>query len=169
MKTKFILALAIFCAATALFTFILSNRADTNSANPANSPQSSSMHDHTAHNDAASAPTAAARVPAHFENLADAGKLPPLLSPEQFFGKARQAYAAAREIPETLALLPCYCYCDQSVGHKSLHSCYETDHSSHCAICQDEALMAYMLQKHDGLTPVQIRERIIAQYSQQQH
>jgi hypothetical protein len=105
------------------------------------------------------------RVPAHYEDAASAGKLAPTLPPEQFFGKARTAYQIAREIPETLAQLPCYCYCDEGHGHKSLHSCYETDHSSMCAICIDEALMAYRLQKDEGLTPAQIRERIVARYS----
>ena len=105
------------------------------------------------------------RVPAHYQDAQSAQPLAPTLDPQQFFGQARAAYQVAREIPETLAQLPCYCYCDEGHGHKSLHTCFETDHSSMCAVCVSEALMAYKLQKEDGLTPAQVRERIIAQYS----
>ncbi|HEY0545147.1 MAG TPA: CYCXC family (seleno)protein [Pyrinomonadaceae bacterium] len=107
----------------------------------------------------------AARVPAHYEDARSAQPLKPTLDPQQFFGKAREAYQVAREIPETLAQLPCYCYCDQGMGHKSLHSCYESDHSSHCATCVDEALLAYQLEKEQKLSPAQIREKIIERFS----
>lgn len=79
----------------------------------------------------------------------------------------RNAYQAAREIPQTLAQIPCYCHCDQSLGHKSLHSCFEDDHASSCAVCVNEALMAYRLQKKQGLSAKEIRERIVAEFSQQ--
>ncbi|HEX8920954.1 MAG TPA: CYCXC family (seleno)protein [Pyrinomonadaceae bacterium] len=108
-----------------------------------------------------------ARVPAHYEEAKSLTDLPPTLPPERFFGSARTAYQVAKEIPQTLAQLPCYCYCDESFGHKSLHSCYETDHSSQCAVCVSEALLAYRLQKEQGLTPPQIRQRIIAEFSRQ--
>jgi hypothetical protein len=87
------------------------------------------------------------------------------LDPNLFAGKTRQAYQVAQEIPDTLAQLPCYCYCDQGFGHKSLHSCYEDDHSAHCSTCVDEALMAYQLQTVQKLGPAQIRERIIEEFS----
>lgn len=108
--------------------------------------------------------TAAARVPAYMTDAKVIESLSPTLPPEQFFGKAREAYQAAREIPQTLAKLPCYCYCDESAGHKSLHTCYESDHSAHCATCINEALMAYRLQKEEGLSPEQIRQRIIQEF-----
>ncbi|HEX8773637.1 MAG TPA: CYCXC family (seleno)protein [Pyrinomonadaceae bacterium] len=115
-------------------------------------------------------PTAAnpvGRVPAHYEDVRSMGQLPPTLPPERFFGQARLAYKVAQEIPQTLAQLPCYCYCDETFGHKSLHSCYETDHSASCATCVNEALLAYRLQKEQGLTAPQIRERINAEFSRQ--
>src|SRR5215212_7059092 len=62
--------------------------------------------------------TAQARVPA-FQDAKSISRLPPTLQPEQFFGPTREAYRAAQEIPETIAQLPCYCHCDQSLGHKS--------------------------------------------------
>jgi predicted small lipoprotein YifL len=108
-----------------------------------------------------------ARVPA-FQDVKSIRTLPPTLQPEQFFGPTRDAYRAAQEIPETIAQLPCYCHCDQSLGHKSLHSCFQDTHASQCAVCVNEALIAYNMQK-SGMTPAQIRERIIAQYSRMQN
>ena len=87
------------------------------------------------------------------------------LPPEKFAGKTREAYQAAKDIPQTIAQMPCYCYSDRGMGHKSLHSCFEDDHAAHCDVCANEALIAYRLQK-EGLTPKQIRERIIAQFSE---
>jgi hypothetical protein len=110
-------------------------------------------------------PRADARVPAHFTDIKEVHPLAPTLAPEQFFGTARQAYKVAREIPETLAQLPCYCYCDETIGHKSLHTCYESDHSSHCVTCMEEALVAYRLQKEEKLSITEIRQRIIAQFA----
>ena len=108
--------------------------------------------------------SAGSLVPAHYETAPS--NLEATLLPERFSGKTRDAYKAAREIPQTLAQLPCYCHCDRGLGHKSLHSCYEDDHAAHCAVCVDEALMALRLQKEQGLSAGQIRERIIAQYSE---
>jgi hypothetical protein len=108
-----------------------------------------------------------ALVPAFQDAKSASALLPPTLQPEQFFGPTREAYRVAQEIPETIAQLPCYCHCDQSMGHKSLHSCFQDTHASQCAVCVNEALIAYNLQR-SGLTPAQIRERIIAQYSRQQ-
>jgi hypothetical protein len=115
-------------------------------------PESASAHDH------------AARVPA-YQNTSQLGELPPTLPPAQFVGKARTAYQVAKEIPKTLAQLPCYCECDQAFGHKSLQTCFVDDHASQCAVCVDEALLAYKLQKEDKLTPEQVREKIIEKYS----
>ena len=104
---------------------------------------------------------ATTRVPAHYE--APPGNLKTTLAPEQFTGVTRDAYLAAREIPQMIAQLPCYCHCDRGMGHKSLHSCFEDDHAAHCATCVDEALMAYRLQKQ-GLTASQIRQQIIVEF-----
>lgn len=104
------------------------------------------------------------RVPA-YQTVAETRTLGPTLEPSRFIGKTREAYKVAREIPEILAQLPCYCHCDRGFGHKSLHSCFEDDHASQCAVCTDEALMAYRLQKDQKLSPEQIRKIIIEKYS----
>ena len=102
------------------------------------------------------------RVPA-FETAPK--NLPATLDPEAFAGKTRQAYLVVREIPETIAQMPCYCHCDRGFGHKSLHSCFVDGHASSCAVCVEEALMVYRLEKQEKLKPEQIRERIIDTYS----
>lgn len=110
----------------------------------------------------------AVRVPAHYKDAPARSSLRPTLAPEIFTGNVRKAYQVAGEIPQVLAQLPCYCHCDMSEGHKSLHSCFEDEHGANCGICIGEALMAYSLQQQ-GLTGAQIRERIIQAYGGQKH
>jgi hypothetical protein len=54
----------------------------------------------------------------------------PTLSPAMFSGKVRKAYEIAREIPEVLDQLYCYCRCRENFGHKNLLSCYVDTHAS---------------------------------------
>ncbi|MBI4590225.1 MAG: hypothetical protein HY725_15435 [Candidatus Rokubacteria bacterium] len=54
----------------------------------------------------------------------------PTLDPALFIGKARLAHQIAREIPDTLDRLYCYCECDKHMGHKSLLSCYTDGHAA---------------------------------------
>ena len=109
--------------------------------------------------------TTAKAVPAHFEVPPSKSLLGPTLDPDTFTGPARDAYRAVREIPVTIAQLPCYCHCDQEFGHKSLYSCFETEHASHCAVCVQEALLALKLEREQKMSPAQIRDTIVAQYS----
>ncbi|MEP6635413.1 MAG: CYCXC family (seleno)protein [Acidobacteriota bacterium] len=104
------------------------------------------------------------RIPA-YQSVKESRSLALTLNPAQFVGKPRDAYQAAREIPATLAQLPCYCECDKTFRHKSLQTCFVDDHASHCAVCVDEALLAYRLQKELNKTPEQVREIIIEKYS----
>ena len=105
-------------------------------------------------------------MPAHYETAPSRSSLGPTLDPAKFFGLARDAYRAAREIPQTLAQLPCYCHCDRGMGHKSLHSCFEDEHASQCATCINEALLALKLEKEHKLTAAQIRDRIVQEFGQ---
>jgi hypothetical protein len=116
--------------------------------------QPTAQHDHSK----------ASRVPDYYETKPSLDLLAPTLAPELFTGNKRLAYQAAKEIPQTLAQLPCYCHCDMSIGHKSLQSCFVTEHGESCGICIGEALMAYQLEKRDKLPISEIRKRIIAAY-----
>lgn len=121
-------------------------------------------HNAAQHHQPQVSPSTATRpVPAHFTTPQDLRSLKPTLAPEQFTGKVREAYQVAKEIPQTLTQLPCFCYCD-TIGHKSLHSCYEDDHSAGCTVCVDSALMASEL-KQQGLSDAEIRDRLITKYN----
>jgi len=54
----------------------------------------------------------------------------PTLDPGLFVGKAAVAHRVAREIPDVLDQLYCYCQCDKHAGHKSLLSCYTDGHAA---------------------------------------
>lgn len=54
----------------------------------------------------------------------------PTLAPEQFSGKVRSSYEIARQIPEVLDKLYCYCRCRENSGHLNLLSCYVDTHAS---------------------------------------
>jgi hypothetical protein len=75
------------------------------------------------------APARPARAGNHPEPPPGAS-FPATLSPALFVGKAAAAYQVAREIPQTLARIYCYCGCDKLVGHKSLLYCFSDDHGS---------------------------------------
>ena len=111
--------------------------------------------------------TTAKTLPAHFEQAPNRSTLGPTLPPEQFTGLVRDAYRAAREIPQTIAQMPCYCHCDRGMGHKSLYSCFEDDHASHCAVCVNEALLTLKLEREGKLSPAQIRDKIVEQFGRE--
>jgi hypothetical protein len=54
----------------------------------------------------------------------------PTLEPALFTGKAAEAYRVAREMPDVLDQLQCYCACRSEYGHVSLLSCYVDGHGS---------------------------------------
>lgn len=123
--------------------------------------------DHMASHPPIQTPTSTAKtLPAFLKDTPSRSSLGQTLDPNDFTGLVRDAYRAAKEIPQTLAQLPCYCHCDRGMGHKSLHSCFEDDHASHCAVCVNEALLALKLEKEQKLSPAQIRDQIVEQFGQ---
>src|SRR5688572_18123706 len=52
-------------------------------------------------------------VPAHYKTAPSRASLGPTLEPEKFTGLTRDAYRAVKQIPVTIAQLPCYCHCDR--------------------------------------------------------
>jgi hypothetical protein len=53
-----------------------------------------------------------------------------------------EAYAAARTAAATLDGLYCHCDCSKHAGHRSLLTCFETDHGAYCDVCMGEAMIA---------------------------
>jgi|SRR5688572_28815344 len=106
-------------------------------------------------------------VPAHHNAPpAKTAKLEPILAAAQLPGDLKQypfqprIYELAAKVDKVLYQLPCYCFCDRSVGHKSLRTCFETTHGAHCSACMKEALYAYKMTQARK-TPAQIRAGII--------
>jgi len=56
--------------------------------------------------------------------------------------KAQAAYQVAKDMPEVLAELPCFCGCMTALGHESNLFCFKDEHGSGCNICEDIALEA---------------------------
>jgi hypothetical protein len=56
-----------------------------------------------------------------------------------------EAYAYARQHPEVLDGLHCYCDCARNFNHRSLLTCFESDHGADCQICLREAVIAGQL------------------------
>lgn len=52
----------------------------------------------------------------------------PTLDPARFDGKTRDAYQAARDVPEVLEQVPCYCGCMSNAGHRNNLDCFTDDH-----------------------------------------
>ena len=59
--------------------------------------------------------------------------------------EAAEAYAAARRAPQLLDGLYCHCECAKHFGHRSLLTCFESDHGARCDVCMGEALLATRL------------------------
>ncbi len=81
------------------------------------------------------------------------------LSPSLFVGDVAAAYRIAREIPEVIDQLYCYCRCADNFGHKSLLSCYADRHAANCDICMDQARLALQMHKK-GKTPAEIQKEL---------
>jgi len=96
--------------------------------------------------------------------LKSADVLSPTLFSEE---KTRAAYQVAKDIPEVLEQLPCFCGCMTSFGHKNNLFCFKDQHGSGCTICQDIALDARKM--HDqGMPIAQIQDNIKAKYARYQ-
>ena len=92
-------------------------------------------------------------------------KRPETLSPALFKNdpKARAAYQIAKEIPQVLEQLPCFCGCDMHFGHKNNLYCFSDMHGSGCDMCEDIAILAGDLHKK-GYSVAKIKEIVVQKY-----
>ncbi|HEY9789270.1 MAG TPA: PCYCGC motif-containing (lipo)protein [Candidatus Obscuribacterales bacterium] len=79
-------------------------------------------------------------------------------------GNAHASYAAAKAEPELMSKLFCYCGCDVVDKMTSLLTCFQSNHSVDCSICQDEALYAFNLKK-TGSSDAEIRKQLDRHFS----
>lgn len=73
------------------------------------------------------------------------------------------AYAAARTVPEVIDGIYCHCDCSRHSGHRSLLTCFESQHGASCEVCQREAIIAAEMHRR-GSTLDQIRQAVDAQF-----
>lgn len=108
-------------------------------------------------------------VPAYHDGgFTKADIVPAILTPDQLTypeskmrGTQVHAYELAAKIPQVIYQQPCYCFCDRGHGHKSLHSCFESEHGGNCAACLKELFYSYQMTQQKK-TPEQIRIGIVA-------
>jgi len=77
--------------------------------------------------------------------------------------QVKEIYTMARAVPNVLDGLFCHCDCAREFGHRSLLTCFESDHAAGCQVCLQEAAMAYQMTQ-DGAVLGQIRARIDATF-----
>jgi len=75
------------------------------------------------------------------------------------YPRVKEVYSQAAEIAAILDGLYCYCDCSKHSGHRSLLTCFESDHGAACDICLTEAAIAYRMTK-DGKPLDDIRDAI---------
>lgn len=107
-------------------------------------------------------------APAAAKNsCANCSEKAPILDSKLFTDKSRYepevapAYEVARKYPQTLDRLHCFCECQESMTHrhKTLLTCFTTDHAAGCGICIREAILAGEL-KDKGLPDDQIENTV---------
>ena len=74
-----------------------------------------------------------------------------------------ESYAAARAVPQVLDGLHCYCDCARHSGHRSLLTCFESEHGGYCDICMGEAVLAQQMTAR-GEAMDAIRRAVDAQF-----
>jgi len=85
------------------------------------------------------------------------------LDPALFTGRTREAYQAAKEAPEVLAQIPCYCGCMTGFGHRNNLDCFHDDHGVECTMCQSIAIDSRDMYKN-GFDIERIRQVIKDRY-----
>ena len=87
--------------------------------------------------------------------------IPSVLMPGRFEDPVvRAVYQRAAAVRDVLYQQPCLCYCNRSLGHRSLLDCFTGPHGSRCTICQKEAVYCY-LQSQKHKTPSEIRVEVL--------
>lgn len=93
--------------------------------------------------------------------------VPPVLNRQQLAEQGLtdplqvHAYELAAKTSKLIYQQPCYCHCDRSQGHKSLHSCFEGTHGAMCSVCMAEVFYSYQMSKQHK-SAAEIRKGIIA-------
>ncbi len=87
------------------------------------------------------------------------------VSPARYAGYPRihRVYAMAEGVKGTLDGLYCYCRCKEHSDHRSLLTCFQSDHGAGCDVCLDQAALAYRMQRQ-GASLDEIRQETDRQF-----
>ena len=106
-------------------------------------------------------PAMGARHPEPRPGVTAAEVLPP--STYAGYDQIVRAYEAAQAVPQVLDGLYCHCQCRENFDHRSLLSCFQSEHGASCDICMGEAVMAEEMHRQ-GKTLDEIRRAIDARF-----
>ncbi len=74
------------------------------------------------------------------------------------------AYRVARDHPEVLEKIACYCPCEL-YGHTGVVDCYRSQHAAACATCLEEAVVAgQLIEQHGAHDPAAIAAQVNSRY-----
>ena len=79
------------------------------------------------------------------------------------YPRIKEVYEMAARIPEVLDGLYCHCDCSKHSDHRSLLTCFQSDHGAACDVCLTEAALAYRMIQ-DGSTLQDIRKAVDGLY-----
>lgn len=105
-------------------------------------------------------------VPQHPEPRSDAGSLAGTIAPAALFrghDRAVRGYTIAQQMPEVLDGLYCHCQCRENFDHRSLLTCFQSNHGAACDICMGEVELAYRMVL-EGRSLEEIREPVDLAY-----
>jgi hypothetical protein len=89
---------------------------------------------------------------------------PQTLDPALFTGEAAEAYRVAREHPEVLERVACYCGCYTSDGHQNSLDCFQDRHAESRPMCLRIAIRAGQLAER-GYAAEDIQRRIDREFA----
>ncbi|HXI12204.1 MAG TPA: PCYCGC motif-containing (lipo)protein [Thermoanaerobaculia bacterium] len=124
------------------------------------SPSGHSHAGHEQHHSTASRDRGRKRPPAASAGPVDLAST--IVDPATFENaEVRDTYAKAKQIPERLDGMYCYCRCkeNEQLAHKSLLTCFQDDHAAQCGICLKEAQQAFLDFQDD--IPLEITKKSI--------
>jgi hypothetical protein len=92
-------------------------------------------------------------------------KRPFTLEPASFKDpEVQKSYQAARDVPQVLEHMPCYCGCFANSGHRNNLDCFKDNHGEHCALCRAIAVESKAMNEQ-GLPLEQINIAINEKYA----
>jgi hypothetical protein len=78
-------------------------------------------------------------------------------------------YGYARANPDVYTQVPCFCGCQEMLGHRNLEDCFVTpdgaweSHAAGCQVCIDESRMVMRMMGR-GMGPQMMRGRIVGEF-----